>query len=94
MGDRTSEDGYDSDLLSVMEEQVRQLENELKEKNDKVEQLEAILADEERLAQLETLERLEADWTKERELADSEREEELRLLQEVIYCYCGTLISH
>lgn len=71
------------DVLSMMEEQVRQLELELREKNQRVEQLEALLADDDRLSQLETLERLEAEWNKERELVDNEREEELRLLQEV-----------
>ncbi len=78
----TSEDDQ-VDVLSMMEEQVRQLEMELREKNQRVEQLEALLADDDRLSQLETLERLEAEWNKERELVDNEREEELRLLQEV-----------
>ena len=73
----------EDDQISVMEEQVRQLESELREKNQRVEQLEALLADDDRLGQLETLERLEAEWNKERELVDNEREEELRLLQEV-----------
>lgn len=71
------------DEFAIMEEQIRQLASELREKNERVEQLEAILADDERLAQLETIERLEADWTKEHELVLNEREEELRLLQEV-----------
>lgn len=73
----------EDDQISVMEEQVRQLESELREKNQRVEQLEALMADDDRLGQLETLERLEAEWNKERELVDNEREEELRLLQEV-----------
>jgi hypothetical protein len=42
-----------------------------------------MLADEDRQTQLEAIERLEADWNKEHELIDNEREEELRLLQEV-----------
>lgn len=79
----TAEEDQSLDLLAMMEEQVRQLETELKEKNDRVEQLEAMLADEDRQTQLEAIERLEADWNKEHELIDNEREEELRLLQEV-----------
>ena len=79
----TTAEDQSLDLLAMMEEQVRQLEMELKEKNERVEQLEAMLADEDRQTQLEAIERLEADWNKERELVDNEREEELRLLQEV-----------
>lgn len=59
----------EQDVLGHLREQVDQLESELRAKNEKMEQLEALLADEDRLAQLE--------------LVDSEREEELRLLQEV-----------
>lgn len=67
-----------------MEDRVRQLERELCDKTHRLEQLEAaIQADGDRQAQLETLERFEAEWLKERELLDNEREEELRLLQEV-----------
>ncbi|XP_046455330.1 trichohyalin-like isoform X5 [Daphnia pulex] len=84
----TAEEDQSLDLLAMMEEQVRQLETELKEKNDRVEQLEAMLADgvadEDRQTQLEAIERLEADWNKEHELIDNEREEELRLLQEAL----------
>ena len=57
------------DVVSQMKEQLDQLESELRAKNERMEQLEALLADDDRLAQLE--------------LVDSEREEELRLLQEV-----------
>lgn len=71
------------ELIHAMKEQIHRLEMELREKTERVEQLEAILADEERQVQLEVIERLEADWNKERELIDNEREEELRLLQEV-----------
>lgn len=72
-----------TDLLSIMEEQISRMESELREKTERVEQLEAMLADEDRQVPLEAIERLEADWNKERELIDNEREEELRLLQEV-----------
>ena len=80
----TTEEDQPIDLLSMMEDQVRQLELELKEKNERVEQLEAMLTDEDRQTQLEVIERLEADWNKEHELIENEREEELRLLQEVM----------
>ena len=73
-----------SDAAAKMEERIRQLERELCDKTHRLEQLEAtIQADGDRQAQLETLERFEAEWIKERELLDNEREEELRLLQEV-----------
>ncbi|XP_032796060.2 protein FAM184A isoform X2 [Daphnia magna] len=72
------------ELIHAMKEQIHRLEMELREKTERVEQLEAILADEERQVQLEVIERLEADWNKERELIDNEREEELRLLQEAL----------
>ena len=80
----STEEDQSIDLLAMMQEQVRQLELELKEKNERVEQLEVMLTDEDRQIQLEAIERLEADWNKERELIDNEREEELRLLQEVL----------
>ncbi|XP_057378319.1 tax1-binding protein 1 homolog isoform X2 [Daphnia carinata] len=73
-----------TDMINAMKEQIRRLESELREKTERVEQLEAILADEERQVQLEVIERLEAEWNKERELVDNEREEELRLLQEAL----------
>ena len=67
-----------------MEERVFMLEEELQKKNERLEQLEvALQADGDRMAQLEMLERFEADWNKERELLDNERDEELRMLQEV-----------
>lgn len=72
------------DTIRLMEDRVRQLESELCAKNHRLEQLEAtIRADGDRQAQLETLERFEAEWIKERELIDNERDEELRILQEV-----------
>lgn len=70
--------------IQPMDDRIRQLESELLDKNHRLEQLEAtIRADGDKQAQLETLERFEAEWIKERELIDNEREEELRLLQEV-----------
>lgn len=83
MSTRDDPQGQQDVLPTLMEDQLRQLQLELKEKNERVEQLEALLADEDRLAQLETLERLEADWNREHELVENEREEEMRLLQEV-----------
>ncbi len=74
--------------IQPMDDRISQLESELLDKNHRLEQLEAtIRADGDKQAQLETLERFEAEWIKDRELIDNEREEELRLLQEVGYKY-------
>ncbi|KAI9553500.1 putative leucine-rich repeat-containing protein [Daphnia sinensis] len=83
-GKMSTQEEDQTDLINAMKEQIHRLELELREKTERVEQLEAILADEERQVQLEVIERLEADWNKERELIDNEREEELRLLQEAL----------
>ena len=73
-----------SNSLQLMEERLFLMEEELQKKTERLEQLEvALQADGDRMAQLEMLERFEADWNKERELLDNEREEELRMLQEV-----------
>ena len=71
--------------LTTPEEQIRRLEAKLRDKAQRLDELEAaILEDDERLSKLETLERLEAEL-KERQMIDEERELELRLLQEVPY---------
>lgn len=56
-----------NEMLRLMEEKVRELENELREKDARLEELEAAV-----MGDPEKL-----------ELLDSEREEEIRLLQEV-----------
>lgn len=67
-----------------LQEQIRILELQLSEKCERLEELEAaILEDTERLNKFEELEQLEADL-RERDLLDKERDEELRMLQEVL----------
>ena len=78
-----------TDNPTELEERIFVLEGELKKKTERLEQLEVIVSsDGDQMAQLEMLERFEADWIKERDLLDNEREEELRMLQEVGWFSC------
>ena len=81
----TSASASSGDGPLTLEEKIRQLELQLLDKTQRLDELEtAILEDDERLSKLDLIERLEAE-IKERDLIDNERDEELRLLQDVIH---------
>ena len=79
--------------MEPADEIVYQLQMQLNDKTQRLNQLEmSVLHDDERLLQLETIERLEAEL-KERDLIDCERNDELRLLQEVSYHFHNCMSS-